>query len=277
MKCRDFIEQVLHTEPTLPLTFQQIQLYVAYLHTMNYKSSTIAAHLSAISHMHKIHHLSDPTSGYAISKMLIGIRNIQGAGHDQRQPITRPILKGLLAALPSCAPTLQDIHLYKSMFTLMYYACLRASEVLQTDTPEHNLHISDINFHSADTSYIINFHSYKHSAQADAKINVITIHDTDCPVTSLRQYLAQRGHQPGPIYLRNGHTVTRSQFLYVLRSCLTYINLSNKNFNIHSFRIGRTTDMAEQNVPHSMIQKIGRWKSTAFLKYIRPQDVTTQP
>ena len=261
----------------LPLTVQQIQLYISYLFTLKYKSSTIVSHLSAISHMHKINQHPDPTCAYATSKMLTGVRNIQGQKPDQRQPITHNILLGLLAALPYCAPTMSDISLFKSMFTLMYYACLRASEVLQTETPQHILHLNNIRFNSNNEAYNITFRSYKHSTNSEHQIVVTSTSTPACPVTALRHYLPSRGPNPGPIYIRKGLPVTRSHFLHVLHACLKYLHLNHSSFNIHSFRIGRTTDMAQQNVPHYAIQQIGRWRSTAFLKYIRPQEITTQP
>ena len=41
----------------------------------------------------------------------------------------------------------------------------------------------------------------------------------------------------------------------------------------HSFRIGAATMAALAEVPDSTIQMLGRWNSTAFLRYIRsPKD-----
>lgn len=41
-------------------------------------------------------------------------------------------------------------------------------------------------------------------------------------------------------------------------------------FTAHSFRIGGATHAHNSNMSTAQIQKLGRWKSSAYLKYIRP-------
>ena len=41
------------------------------------------------------------------------------------------------------------------------------------------------------------------------------------------------------------------------------------NYNTHSFRVGKASDMAVAGVPEAVIRKAGRWSSDAFKRYIR--------
>ena len=41
------------------------------------------------------------------------------------------------------------------------------------------------------------------------------------------------------------------------------------HFHTHSFRIGGASALAARGVPDHVIQSVGRWKSLAFLAYIR--------
>jgi len=276
-KCKDFIEMTLHQTSILPFTAEQIHLYVAYLHSMKYKHSTIVSHLSGISHYHKINQLQDPTTIYPTVKLLAGLRNLQAASPDQRLPITKTILIGLTTVLTACAPSSYEEKMYKSMFTLMYYGCLRASEVLLTDTPQHNLTIDNIDIHPEAQTFLINFTSFKHHFQKQPTIQVASTDGPDCPVKALKAYINIRPNVSGPLYIHHNRPVQRKLFVKTLQDCLRYLNIPTTNYNIHSFPIGRTTDMAQQSIPHDAIQQIGRWKSNAYLKYIRPQHISAQP
>ena len=47
------------------------------------------------------------------------------------------------------------------------------------------------------------------------------------------------------------------------------MGLDPQRYHTHSLRIGVASMLAAAQVPDYMIQKLGRWKSVAFLEYIR--------
>jgi hypothetical protein len=55
----------------------------------------------------------------------------------------------------------------------------------------------------------------------------------------------------------------------VMRKASSHFSLDPKRFSMHSLRIGGASAMAAAGIPHYVIQKTGRWKSLAFLNYIR--------
>ena len=275
-KCKAFIGSILHQSTELPFSQRQIHLYVAHLHTQNYKHSTIATQLAAISHYHKMASLPDPTSTYASAKLLTGVKKTQCNPPDARQPITKQILEGLIVALHPCSISRYEQLLYSALFSMMYHACLRASEVLLTENHQHILQLSQLE-EQRNKSYKLQFTSYKHATSDRSKLFIMPTGDQACPVHHMSRYLQVRGKRQGPIFINKGAPVTRQQFTTVLNRCLTYLQISTTHYNTHSFRIGRTTDLALANVPHSTIQNIGRWKSNAYLKYVRPQFISTNP
>ena len=276
-RCLSFLREQLGVTATLPLSQHQLHLYIANMYSNKYKHSTIMTHISAISHFHKLHNLPDPATTYATTKILNGVRNVQDIIPDTRLPITRQILQGLLTVIKFCTVDRYQQQLFRSIFTLMYYACLRASEVILTETPEHIIQWSQITFSSDRKSFQLQFKSYKHSKDNNFKLKVTSTSSIDCPVENMNSYIAVRGHRPGPLYQVQNKPLTRQQFTTTLNQCLKYINLPYTQFNTHSFRIGRTTDMATANVPHTTIKRIGRWKSNAFMKYVRPVITSTVP
>ena len=91
-----------------------------------------------------------------------------------------------------------------------------------------------------------------------------------CLVEALMQYLRRRGTHQGPLFQwKNGSLLTRTQFVTEVRWALSKAGLSAQNYVGHSFQIGAATIAVMLGVEDSTIQTLRRWKSNAFLLYIR--------
>ena len=94
--------------------------------------------------------------------------------------------------------------------------------------------------------------------------------NTLCPVTALLSYMASRGDSPSPLFhFEDGRHLTRKQLSLALRRALTYSGVDASCFSGHSFRIGAATTAAQKGVEDSVIRMVGRWESSAYLRYIR--------
>ena len=94
---------------------------------------------------------------------------------------------------------------------------------------------------------------------------------TNCPVKLLQKYLALRPSGPGPVFVSTlGKPISRQQFLGALHSSVRFRSLDPSLYNTHSFRIGRSTDMTFQGYSDAQIRAVGRWKSDAYKRNIRP-------
>ena len=117
----------------------------------------------------------------------------------------------------------------------------------------------------------ITFVHYKHS---DGKAKSITLWRTRshqlCPVSALQKYLSSSLKQTGPLFLDiNGDVITAERFRSVLSSSLKELGLDPALYKSHSFRIGGATYANKLSCELSKIQALGRWKSSAYAKYIR--------
>ena len=91
-----------------------------------------------------------------------------------------------------------------------------------------------------------------------------------CPVSALLCYLAIRPPQQGPLFLfKDDSTFSRPRLVISLRKALSEVGVDPSGYNGHSFRIGAATTAARMGVNDSLIQTLGRWKSSAFVHYIR--------
>ena len=90
-----------------------------------------------------------------------------------------------------------------------------------------------------------------------------------CPVAALKEYLEIRSPGSETFNDISGKTATRRFISEKLKLIVSRAGLDPANYNTHSLRIGRTTDLAKAGVPEAIIRETGRWDSDAFKRYIR--------
>ena len=98
--------------------------------------------------------------------------------------------------------------------------------------------------------------------------------DEVCPVGALLGYIAHRDLAPGPLFhFQDGRYLTRDLLVREIRLALGSVGIDVSAYSGHSFRIGAATSAASAGVEDALIQTLGRWKSTAYLQYIKlPRD-----
>lgn len=93
-----------------------------------------------------------------------------------------------------------------------------------------------------------------------------------CPVRAVSNYLSIHPSAPLPFCIHyDDSPVTRFQYISVFRRCLSAVGLQPNEFGSHSFRIGAATKAARAAFSEEQVQRIGRWKSSCYASYIRPE------
>ena len=91
-----------------------------------------------------------------------------------------------------------------------------------------------------------------------------------CPVAAILSYLCVRGTGPGPLFkYGDGRYLTRSRFVDSIRSVLQQAGIDQSLYCSHSFRIDAATTAAAKGIEDSLIQTLGRWQSSAYLRYVK--------
>ena len=91
-----------------------------------------------------------------------------------------------------------------------------------------------------------------------------------CPVMALLNYLVARGKKEGPLFMfSDGRHLTRQRLVEAVRQALVMAGLDASKYCGHSFRIGAATTAAERGMEDSIIKTLGRWRSLAYLEYVR--------
>ena len=66
-----------------------------------------------------------------------------------------------------------------------------------------------------------------------------------------------------------GKVITRTEAVVALRMMAASAGKNPARFALHSGRIGEATKLAAQGISELEIQRAGRWKSRAFMAYVR--------
>lgn len=270
--------------PPSPLSHEKVTLFVAHLGAEGLSGSTIESYLAALRYMHLRANPGDLAPSFHspfLKIVLKGIRRLRAhSDHPAgriRLPITRHImtqLKGQLA-LDSTSHTNR---LVWAACCTGFFGFLRVGEFLVPDgvpyEPSTHLSLADVALHQTPPTWhfsvrikVSKTDQFREGAQAILGATGAEL----CPVTALLDYLNIRGNQPGPLFCTpGGDPLTRAAFVAKVQAALASAGLDSSKFNSHSFRIGAATSASQAGVQDSAIKALGRWRSMAFQRYIRP-------
>ena len=224
--------------------------------------------ISAIAYFHKINNLPDPSASFLIEKTLQGLSRLRPSV-DNRQAITLVILHRLVDSIQQMTLSNYDKLLFRSMFLFAFFGLCRIGEI--TGSPLlHTLLGSDVQVIHNPLRAIVTFRTYKHSISKQSITFYIQSPQQYCPVFNLNGYLAFRPlSAPYLFVLAEGNPVSRLQFSHVFRMAVTSCGLDPRSHTPHSLRIGGATFAARKGMSILQIKRLGRWRSNAFVKYLR--------
>ena len=271
--------------PPLPLCQDNVTRFVAHLAQSGVTYQSIRTYLSGLRFFQVANGLADPylSSIPVLEYVLRGIRRLpQAVQRNSRLPITPEVLQMLLLSW-SQAP--QESR-YNA--TMLWAACctgffgfMRAGEFtcssLRTYRPDM-LSPQDVSVDSHDTPTVVSVHLRR--SKADPFGAGVTVHlgrtgRTICPVAAILNYLALRGQQPGPLFtFQDGSPLSKQKLLTHLHQALECQGVDCSGITGHSFRIGAASTAARVGLEDSLIQTLGRWRSSAYLRYIRTSKQT---
>ena len=257
------------------MTAKHVQLFVTYLNNFRKLSvSSIRCYLSGIAFYTKLKFDCDPTKSYGIKLLLRAFGKRQQTLTTIRKPIGKKLVNKLCEHVLRSNLCTYSKYAYAVMYNLMYNAALRVGELCQSGSANnHIIKYNQIIFDKQREHITIQFKSYKHSDGATPNLEI------KCGRLFwriLRKYIALRGDRSGPFACHENNTpFTRVEFVHQLKNQLRLLNHNVDHYNTHSFRIGKATDMHTLGASNSQIEKIGRWRTNAFKKYIRPSTIYT--
>ena len=274
---QDFAQSHLRLDQVrFPVDSDTLALFVAYLYEKSYSPTTVLTYLSAIGYVHRLAGWPDSSKSDRVQLILRGYSKIRPASADTRLPITLPPLERLITALEITQPSRFQRKLAQAMCSLAFFAALRVGEItIRRGQAQNNLlqfrHAAFMTDQSGNTKAVkLSFTHYKHSDPSRPVDLIVYREQPVCPVSRLIEYLAIRGCSPGPLFCWPDNTpVSREYFVRSLKEALQFCDLDHTRYKSHSFRKGAASWAAANDMSDAQIRLFGRWKSNAFLRYIR--------
>jgi len=258
--------------------------FVAHIAEAGLRVRTIKVYLSAIRHLHIAEGESDPFGPglHRLHYIMQGIKRAEaekGVEKRQRLPITPCILSKMRMVWEESDQP--DKEMLWAACCVGFFGFLRTGEMTvpsdEAYDPACHLSWSDVAVDNPDNPEVIRLHIKQSKTDPFRKGIYLYMGKTcseSCPVKSLLNYMVRRGKKEGPLFLfRNGSYLTRQRLVDAMRKALLKAGLDPVQFCGHSFRIGAATTAAKNGMEDSVIKTLGRWRSLAYLEYIRiPRD-----
>ena len=199
-----------------------------------------------------------------------------GSSRPQRLPITPDVLRALYNIWNRALGAYLSKLLWAACCT-GFFGFLRAGEFTVDSAaafdPEAHLTPGDVAFDSLQAPSLVAIRIKQSKTDPFRQEASVVLGRTGCwlcPVAALAAYLAVRSWSVGPLFrFESGAPLSRSALVIFVRAALRQAGLPAASYSGHSFRIGVATTAASLGLEDSAVRALGRWRSSAFHRYIR--------
>ena len=212
-----------------------------------------------------------------VERTMKGCMRLKSAATKRKRALTIPDLETILNAL-SCSTNHDDL-LFQAMLLTGFFALMRLGEL--TFPNDANLHNwikvtkrSSLTIDDDQYSFLLPSHKADRFFEGNRIIIKKKQFSNLNPLFVFRRYLASRDTSfplSSSLWLMANGAVPTRQF-FISHLC----HFFNRDVAGQSMRAGGATSLAENGVPPSLIQLIGRWTSDAFFIYICKSPVLIQ-
>ena len=271
----------MESEKLVPATESTLCRFVSYLATEKLKHRTIKSYLSGVQYLHISEGENDPFTRplHSLEYTLRGVKRCEaeaGVNKRVRLPISPEILRKMKTVWEGEVDNPDKAMLWAAC-CLGFFCFLRAGEMTVP-----NDHDFDPAVHLTKKDITVDNQTAPHTLQVRLKQSktdpfrqgiYLFVGKTGsdlCPVSAVLAYLAVRGKKEGPLFTyHDGRYLTCQRLVAEVRDALERAGLDQSRYCGHSFRIGAATTAAERGIEDAIIKTLGRWRSLAYLDYIK--------
>jgi hypothetical protein len=246
---------------------ESVKCYLAKLHLEGKAHSTLLTHISALKFHCKRFDLDNGLESPAVKAVLRGAMNLTVKSRTVQEVLD----VGKLVRLGHAARQHfgeYEAALVQCMFSVAFFGFLRVGEYTVTSAG-HAMKMAGCSIVGG--CLVLTIPSSKRdNSSINIKLHPFSKYHSICPVRCFVRYRGLRPTSVEPtLFVDSGGLALRptdvNRYLRVLCGSANLECLSS-----HAFRVGGATWAASQGWPDSVIRAHGRWRSDAFLRYIRP-------
>ena len=250
--------------------------FLAYLKSVRgLAAKSIGPYMAAVRHLHIINGQLDPSLNRPKVTLIRSAVTRGGGSHtDERLPLLfSDLLKFHQIAL---ADPSYDSILFTAGCFVAYFGFLRISEFAAPErkSSKPGLRVCDVAFKVSWVELTL-WDTKSDKSPKGVKIALAKRPEGPGPVRWLAEFIRRRplSAESGLLFIHeDGRPMQKAWFRNTLKEWCGQVGLEG-NRNSHSLRIGAATDAAAQGLTEGEIQRLGRWKSRAFMRYVRPSMV----
>ena len=249
----------------LPAEPQNVARYIFMLTTGELKSSSIRIIVAAISSIHKLNLLNDPTQHPAVKIEMRRMHRTLGRYSQQAFGITAPILEKMLGATASNLRGIRD----RALLLLAYDSMCRRSELV-------SLKITDIQIEQLDSQARMKIRLRK--SKTDQELQGRWIHLSERSADAIAIWINQAKLDDGYLFrgINNAIDITyelkSSQINRIYKRLAKDAKLPKEvidQISGHSMRVGAAQDLLKSGASMPLIMNKGRWSKTdTVMRYL---------
>ena len=223
--------------------------------------------------------LPDPhlSSSPQLHYVLCGVQRGQSSTSDKRLPVTLEILQLLRAAWSDPGTGSFNRSMLWAACCLGFFGFLRSGEFTCPSLnlfQDHILSPRDVSVDSLSQPSVATARLRRSKTDPFGRGVTVFVGRTSHsirPVAAILSCLGQRSTAHGLLFLyEDGSCLSRQRLTAAVHSALQSQGIDLHFLaSGHSFRIGAATAAAQAGLEDSVIQTLGRWRSSSFLHYIR--------
>ena len=279
-KYKAFCNQI--KQPLIPASELLLCRFIVSLAIKDLSHNSIKVYLAAVRQLHIQRGKPPPHTGDMprLQQILRGIKISQAStpkAHQERLPMQPDMLRSIKRAWEQ-GPIDEDKQMLWAAFTMAFFGFMRSGELCARSLTDCDtattLTPQDVSVDSLANPQLIRIRLRSSKTDPFRKgtdIYLARTHDELCPVSATLAWLSIRGNSTGPLFrFKSGAPLTRQSFVEKLKGALAIAGIKPDGFSGHSFRSGAATAAAKLGIGDSQIKLLGRWKSEAYHRYIKP-------